>query len=110
MSKPLFNENGSDDAISELLSQCELEHDPGSSFDKVILREVRLDQHSRTLKFWMPAIAAALLAGMALLTTIEVVTTPTTKASPKITGQEAKLEKNLSIPDFRDPGGVIDSK
>ena len=87
-----------------------IQHDPGEAFDKVVLREVSLDRHARTVKFWLPAIVGALVAGLAVLSAVEVVCFSPTRNNVDVSGQEAQATVTPSIPDFREPTSQSDSR
>lgn len=94
--------------LDALLQDATFEPEPNESFDSSVLRQVKLDRSARTLKFWMPAIIGALIAGVAVLSAVEVVGFSPTRKPAKLTGQEAKAAPQLEIPDFRDPSGTVD--
>lgn len=89
--------------LDQVFKEAAIRHDPGESFDKGVLREINLDRHFRTVRFWMPAIVSALVAGVAVLSAIEVVCFAPARKAVDVRGQEARMDKGPTIPDFREP-------
>ena len=96
--------------IERVFQDAAIQHDPGESFDKSVLREITLDRHARTDKFWMPAIVSALVAGVAVLSAVEVICFAPVRNSPNLRGQEARVQASPTIPDFREPLGPIERR
>jgi hypothetical protein len=92
------------------LKEATIEHDPGEGFDKGVLRRVLLDRGARTVKFWMPAFFGALVAGLAVLSAIEVVSIAPARKTVNVRGQEARADRRPVIPDFSDPGGTVETR
>lgn len=98
--------NDFDGELSDLLQETAIDHDPGDSFDKSVLRTAKLDYHSRTLKFWAPALIGALVAALGLLATIEMVYFAPVAKPLILKGHEAKAEKKPPlIPEVIDQSG-----
>lgn len=98
------------DQFESLLLEAALLPDPGEEFDRSVLRQVRLDRHARTLKFWMPAILGALIAGVAVLSAVEVVGFSPARKAPRLAGQEARANPRLVIPEFQDTGATVEDR
>lgn len=98
------------DGLDLMLKEATIEHDPGEVFDKGVIRRVVLDRGARTLKFWMPALVGAIVAGVAVLSAVEVVSMGPSRKAANVRGQEAKLDRRPAIPDFRDPGGTVETR
>ena len=50
----------SDQDLSELLCESAIDHEVGQDFVNRVVREAKLDFHSRTLKFWAPVLFQSL--------------------------------------------------
>ncbi|MBS1721506.1 MAG: hypothetical protein JSS66_00700 [Armatimonadetes bacterium] len=101
----------SDEEIGLLVQDAVMEHDPGEAFDQSVVREAILEYHSRTLRFWMPAILGAMVGGVALLAALELLLLSPARVKPNVRGQEAKVERQVpTIPDFTDPGAGLSRK
>lgn len=93
-----------DSQIDDLLAQVTVDHDPGPKFERRVVREFTLFKHTRTLKFWTPVLVGAGIASFALLAVIEMVMSAPVRRDQPLTGQEAKVERSGSLPEFLDPG------
>ncbi len=93
-----------EEILSQVLQTGSIDFDPGEQFDSLVLREVKLDWHARTLKFWAPAIVSAIVAGLAVLSAIEVVCIAPSRKQADLHGKEARLERRQTpvIPDLKD--------
>ena len=98
------------EGLDLMLKEATIEHDPGEGFDKSVIRRVVLDRGARTLKFWMPAIVGAIVAGVAVLSAVEVVSMAPARKAVNVRGQEARAVKRPAIPDFSDPGGTLEAR
>jgi hypothetical protein len=94
--------------LADALLEAEIQHDTGDAFVRKVSREAMLDYHSRTVKFWLPAVFGAAIAALAVMATIEIVCFAPAKAKVDHRGHEAKLDPTPSLPDVTDPGGTVD--
>jgi len=94
-----------DRSLSGLLREASIEAEPDEAFIGKTIRRVKLDQGARSLRFWLPAIVGAAVAGLAALSAVEMLYFMPEKRPVDVRGQEAKTaptEPNLQ--DFIDPG------
>ena len=98
------------EGLDLMLKEASIEHDPGEGFDRSVIRRVVLDRGARTLKFWMPAIVGAFVAGVAVLSAVEVVSMAPARKAVNVRGQEARAVRRPAIPDFSDPGGTLEAR
>lgn len=93
------------DPLSALLGQHAIEHDPGDAFDRKVVGAWRLQRSARTFEFWRPAIIGAILASVALVAVVQVLTAK--PKPPVLKGQEARLSAP-QIPSYTETERPID--
>ncbi|MBS1714755.1 MAG: hypothetical protein JST30_10515 [Armatimonadetes bacterium] len=94
-----------DQSLSGLLREASLDTEAGDAFVGQTLRRVKLDRGARSLRFWLPAIVGAAVAGLAALSAVEMLYFMPEQRPVDVRGQEAKTAPNdPSLQDFIDPG------
>lgn len=94
-----------DGHLSGILREASFDAEAGDAFIGQTMRKVKLDRGARSLKFWLPAIVGAAVAGLAALSAVEMLYFMPEKRPVDVRGQEAKVSPNDSgLSDFIDPG------
>ncbi len=69
-----------------------IEPAPDPSFESRFIRRWRVERRIRAVSYWMPAIAGALVASVALLAVLQILFSTPSATSPDIKDREAALD------------------
>lgn len=68
-----------------------IEPEPDPTFESRFIRRWRVEQRSRVVSYWMPAVVGAVVASVALLAVIQILFASPAKPEVDIKGREAQL-------------------
>ncbi len=88
----LRNESEMDEAMAFLRSGM-LEPSLSDDFDGRLMRRWRMESRRRTVAYWTPAIAGALVAAACLLTVLQLLMNAPQIQNVNLNGQAAKLDR-----------------
>lgn len=91
-------------AMCALRASSQAEVEVASDFDEKLVRRLRLDRGSRTLAYWSPVVVGAVLAGIAGLALIQVVSF---RPEPRPAVLEGREARRVDLPVIPDPGFTI---
>lgn len=93
------------DAMAVLRSAT-IEVSVDKSFESRILRRWSVERRSRTISYWTPAVAGAVVAGAAILAVLQILLTSPVSEPTDLAGRAAQLE-TISQPDIPSYGETL---
>ncbi|MCH7946087.1 MAG: hypothetical protein IIC73_08770 [Armatimonadetes bacterium] len=90
-----------------LLRSATVEPSLDKSFESRVLRTWRAERRSRTISYWTPAVAGAVVAGAAILAVLQILLSSPVGDPADLTGREAQLNAD-SLPDIPSYGETVD--
>lgn len=91
------------DALSALRSAV-IEPEPDPGFESRFIRRWRVESRARAVSYWMPAIAGAVVASVALLAVLQILFASPARENADLKNREAS--RGPEIPAYGDPSAI----
>ena len=91
-------------AAMAALRAAAFEPAPDLGFESRFIRRWRVEQRARAVSYWMPAVAGAVVASVAMMAVLQILFAAPRANDVNLKDREAQLstERQLDIPDFGD--------
>lgn len=90
-----------------VLRSATVEASPDKSFESRVMRTWRAERRARTVSYWTPAIAGAVVAGAAILAVLQILLSSPIADSAELAGREAQLDAG-GLPDAPSYGETVE--
>jgi hypothetical protein len=90
----------------QLLKESEVFFEPSSGFDERLLRKVRIQTHRDSIRYWSPAVTAALIAGVVVFAALQLLSTVGRVPTSTHPAGEARQLSESRIPELQLDGDL----